>query len=99
MNCVSFHQFNTFVTGGSDGVLCFWDKDAKTRLHSLEKFKNANSISALSFNPMGNLLLYAVSYDWSRGAEGNTAGLANQLYVHPVAEAEVKPKDKKTGGR
>lgn len=94
VNAISFHQMNTFCTGGSDGIICFWDKDAKTRLHSLEKFKNVNSISTLAFNPMGNYLLYAVSYDWSRGAEGNNPSLVNSLYVHPVQESEVKPKDK-----
>jgi mRNA export factor len=94
VNAICFHNFNTFCTAGSDGVLCFWDKDAKQRLHSLEKFKNQNSISAVTYNPMGTLLFYSVSYDWSRGAEGNNTSLGNQIYVHPVAEIEYKPKDK-----
>jgi mRNA export factor len=94
VNAIAFHPLNTFCTAGSDGILCYWDKDAKTRLHSLERFKNVNSISALAFNPMGSLLVYAISYDWSRGAEGNNTSLGNQLFIHPVQETEVKPKDK-----
>jgi hypothetical protein len=28
-------------------------------------------ITTVKFNPMGNMLFYAMSYDWSKGAEHN----------------------------
>ena len=49
-------------------------------------------ISALTFSPMGNVLAYATSYDWSRGAEYNNPSAGNTIWLHNVAEDEVTPK-------
>jgi mRNA export factor len=33
VNAISFHQkYGTFSTAGADGIINFWDKDAKVRL-------------------------------------------------------------------
>lgn len=35
VNSLSFHPLNTFCTGGSDGVIAFWDKDARLIKYSI----------------------------------------------------------------
>eukprot|EP00757_Euglenozoa_sp_SAG-D1_P024928 gene24928-1625_t len=47
----------------------FWDKDNRQRL---KEFRKANAepqmpIPAAKFNARGNLVAYALSYDWSKG--------------------------------
>ena len=42
------------------------------------------------------IMAYAVSYDWSKGAEAhNVATATNKIYLHPVQDAEVKPRARK----
>jgi WD40 repeat protein len=50
VNAIHFHPKNTFVTGGGDGVLSIWDKDAKHRLAHLDKFCQKNAITDLKFD-------------------------------------------------
>ncbi len=94
VNCIAFHNNNTFCTGGSDGIINFWDKEAKHRLKALEKHKNRCPVSALCFAPRGNVLFYALSYDWSKGAENNNASYGVNIYGHICQDDEVKPKPK-----
>ena len=68
----------------------FWDKDSKQRLKAMAKC--AAPIPACAFNMDGSMLAYAVSYDWSKGAEAHAPGAANRLYLHATQEAEVKPR-------
>eukprot|EP01031_Cornospumella_fuschlensis_P024244 gene24244-29316_t len=93
VNSVHFHHpYNTFLTAGSDGCVCVWDKDARHRVSYFDRFVKQNSVSDAKFAPSGNLLVYALSYDWSRGVEGNDSKLTNQIYVHNLQPAEVQPK-------
>ena len=46
------------------GNIIIWDKDSKQRTATLDRFEKENTISALTFNPMNNLLFYSLSYDW-----------------------------------
>ena len=42
---------------------------------------------------MGNSFFYALSYDWSKGAENNNPSLGNNILMHPINDkAEVAPK-------
>mmetsp|Transcript_26368 Transcript_26368/g.26615 ORF Transcript_26368/g.26615 Transcript_26368/m.26615 type:complete len:373 (+) Transcript_26368:50-1168(+) len=95
VNDISFHPYNTFCTAGSDGTLGFWDKDARHRLRSLDRFRNTCPISCALFNTQGTLLFYAVSYDWSKGVEGNNPSGGNNIYIHNTAKEEIQPKSKK----
>mmetsp|Transcript_36952 Transcript_36952/g.59531 ORF Transcript_36952/g.59531 Transcript_36952/m.59531 type:complete len:339 (-) Transcript_36952:58-1074(-) len=90
VNAICFHkQFGTFCTAGSDGTFNFWDKDAKQRLKNFAKLPN--SISAVDFNHTGDIFGYAIGYDWSKGYDAQNR--ANEsVWLHPVQEAEVKPK-------
>jgi mRNA export factor len=72
------------------------DKENKQRLKAMPKC--SASIPCAEFNYNGQILAYAVSYDWHKGAEAHNAATAtNKIYLHPVAETEVKPRARKTG--
>lgn len=92
INAIDFHPHNTFCTAGSDGVFCWWDKDSKHRLGTFEKYKKQQSISAVKFNSGGNLMAYALSYDWSKGSSGNPNAALNKVFIHRIDDAEIRPK-------
>lgn len=95
VNCIGFHPLNTFCTAGSDGSWGMWDKDGRTKLKSFEAHKNKCPISAIAFAPKGNIMFYAASYDWSKGADGNGPQYGSNLFAHPFTEDEVRPAVKK----
>ncbi|KAK2865371.1 hypothetical protein FQN49_003647 [Arthroderma sp. PD_2] len=76
-------------TAGSDGTFCFWDKDAH---HRLKAFSVGGAITSTSFNLDGSIFAYAVSYDWSKGYSHNTRDYPTKAVLHPVSDAECKPK-------
>lgn len=92
VNAIDFHRYNTFCTGGSDGIFSWWDKDARHRLQTFELHKKRCPITALKFNPMGNLLVYSLSYDWSKGSENNNATMGNNICIHQVKDSDIQPK-------
>jgi mRNA export factor len=47
-------------------------------------------ITCTAFNRTGNIFAYAVSYDWSKGHSGMTAGHPNKIMLHACKEEEVK---------
>ena len=56
VNAISFHrEYNTFATGGSDGLVNIWDGSNKKRLCQFHKYPT--SISSLSFSPDGAVLV------------------------------------------
>ena len=91
VNDISFHpQHGTFSTAGSDGTFHFWDKDAK---HRLKGYPNVEgSITATTFNKTGSIFAYAVSYDWSKGYQGNNPQYPTKVMLHPVQGDECKPR-------
>ncbi|OBZ84758.1 Poly(A)+ RNA export protein [Choanephora cucurbitarum] len=95
VNDISFHPvYGTFATSGADGTVVLWDKDSKQRIKTLPQ-ANA-TIPCTTFNRTGNILAYAVSYDWTKGHQFyNTEGQINRLMLHPVQDDEVKPRPKK----
>jgi mRNA export factor len=95
VNSIAFSPLNTFCSVGSDGVLSFWDKEARYKLANLELLKKKCPINEVTFNPQGSLLLYSASYDWSRGAEHNDASFGTAIYLHQVQAQEVTPREQK----
>ncbi|KAJ4480037.1 WD40-repeat-containing domain protein [Lentinula aciculospora] len=94
VNDISFHPVHgTFSTGGSDGTIHFWDKDARTRLKTFEAAPGP--ITASAFNRTGSIFAYAVSYDWSKGHSGMTPGHPNKLMLHACKDDEVKKRPRK----
>jgi mRNA export factor len=84
VNAISFHPVHaTFATSGSDGAYNFWDKDSRQRLKALQRCNPPIPCSA--FNHDGTIFAYAVSYDWSKGAENHTPAQAqNFILLHPT---------------
>lgn len=61
VNAVSFHrEYNTFATGGSDGLVNIWDGQNKKRLCQFHKYPT--SIASLAFSQDGAVLAIASSY-------------------------------------
>ncbi|KAJ3088964.1 hypothetical protein HK100_007901, partial [Physocladia obscura] len=78
---------------GGDGTYSFWDKDSK---HRLKQFSGiGNTISATAFNHNGSIFAYASSYDWGKGHEHYKQGTANQIFLYPTKDEDVKPKPAK----
>lgn len=91
VNCISFHPvYGTFSTSGSDGVICFWDKDSRSRLKLFPSVGHPISSSAFSRN--GSIFAYAASYDWSKGHEHHKQGSQNQIFLHAVKDEDIKNK-------
>lgn len=57
------------------------------------------TISCCAFNHGADLFAYATSYDYSRGDDPAMRALPNDIYLHPVTEAELKVPAAKQGGR
>jgi cell cycle arrest protein BUB3 len=56
VNAISFHRdYNTFATGGSDGLVNIWDGANKKRLCQFHKYPT--SISSLCFSSDGAILV------------------------------------------
>ena len=98
VNHICFNnQFGTFATVGGDGIINFWDKDNKQRLKGFPAIHR--TITCASFSAQGNMFAYSSSYDWSKGSGHYAPGTPNEIWVHSVAEDEIKPKGKKTSYR
>mmetsp|Transcript_25674 Transcript_25674/g.73881 ORF Transcript_25674/g.73881 Transcript_25674/m.73881 type:complete len:362 (-) Transcript_25674:128-1213(-) len=91
VNSIDFHpSMGTFSTCGGDGTFVFWDKENRQRL---KQFNSCHyPVTTGKFNAAGDIFAYAVSYDWSKGHEGNHPSLPRAIMLHKVQEAEVKPK-------
>jgi mRNA export factor len=49
VNAISFHQkYGTFSTAGADGIINFWDKDAKVRLKGTSLLANYRRCGSLT---------------------------------------------------
>lgn len=92
VNAINFHPVHsTFATAGSDGAYNFWDKENKQRLKAMQRCNQPIPCSTFNFD--GTIFAYAVSYDWSKGAENhNPAAAKNYILLHPTQEAEIKAK-------
>ncbi|CAK7264990.1 RNA export factor gle2 [Sporothrix epigloea] len=91
VNDISFNPAHgTFSTAGSDGTFHFWDKDAKHRLKGYPSV--GGNITSAKFNRDGKVFVYAVSYDWSKGYQGNNAQYPIKIMLHPVLPDECKPR-------
>ncbi|KAI8804179.1 WD40-repeat-containing domain protein [Cladochytrium replicatum] len=98
VNAISFHPtYGTFSTSGSDGTFSFWDKDSKQRLKQFPSV--GNTIPCSAFNRTGTIFAYGSSYDWSKGHETYSGTSKNEIFLHPVKDDDVKPRQAKSGGR
>ena len=61
-------RYNTFASGGSDGMVSLWDHYAKKRLKQIPR--QASAVTALAYSPSGDKLAIGVSYCWDDGEAG-----------------------------
>jgi len=97
VNCITVHpRQGTFATAGSDGRICFWDKDNRS---SLSKIGNVSKgaplppITACKYSSDGTFLAYAKGYDWFQGPPAQQYN--TEIYIHQATEKEVMPQPKK----
>jgi len=93
VNCVAFNKlYNTFVSAGSDGQWCTWNKDTKSRYK--QSNKSSHPITAASFSDDSAILIHCHGEDWSLGG-GNKNGPPNiiKIVVRKCEKDDVfKPK-------
>ncbi|CAD6186110.1 unnamed protein product [Caenorhabditis auriculariae] len=93
VNDVAFHpSHGTLVTIGSDGRYSMWDKDARTKLKTSDS--HPMPLTCADVHSSGQILAYALGYDWSRGHEGNTQAGGVKIVLHKCFE-DMKPRAKK----
>lgn len=91
VHAIAFHQgYGTFATGGGDGVINIWDGDNKKRLSQTARYPTC--VASLCFNRTGELLAVASSYTCVQGEREHPA---DAIFVRPMADAEVRPKQRK----
>ena len=56
-------------------------------------------ISTATFNAAGTLYAYAVSYEWSKGAEHHNPSNPSTIFLHAVKDEEIRQRKAKSGGR
>ena len=93
VNDICFHpKYGTLATAGSDGRVSFWDKDSRTKLKTSDAMPHP--VTCLSLHGSGQILAYAIGYDWSKGHEGNNPSQGGKIFLHPC-DQDLKPKPKK----
>lgn len=91
VNSINFHpRFGTFVTGGSDNKLFFWDKNSRMRLKSLNPAPSP--VNCCRFNMDGSLMAYSAGYDWHKGAFATPTTTTSGIYIHITPDAEIQPR-------
>lgn len=94
VNDIAFHPtYGTLATVGSDGRISFWDKDARTKLKTSDALPAP--VTRAVIHGSGQMMAYAIGYDWSKGHEGyNPSAAGSKIFLHACDE-EMKPKQKK----
>ncbi|ORX70485.1 WD40 repeat-like protein [Linderina pennispora] len=82
----------TFCTAGSDGSIVFWDKDARQKLKSFTNL--GGPVLSTTISGDGKILAYATGYDWSKGFQHNDGTTKSTIFLHSIAEEDVKPRTK-----
>lgn len=90
VNAITFHKdYNTFATGGSDGLVNIWDGQHKKRLCQFHKYPT--SIASLAFSNDGSTLAIASSYMHEHEKPPESIP-EDAIYIRTVTDQETKPK-------
>lgn len=90
VHSIGFHPNSRgFVyTAGGDGVINFWDQDAKNKIKSFN-FKGS-PVNRVRISDDGQLMVYALGYDWQKGIWGLDPNMKPRIFVHGITENELK---------
>jgi mRNA export factor len=75
------------LTMGGDGTSYFWDYEAKNKVVFFQY--NKRPATAGQVSPSGELLAYALGYDWHMGAEGH-GRWQPRVCVHVIKDQELR---------
>jgi mRNA export factor len=100
-----------FATGGSDGVVCTWQRKERAKVGTdlkgpaigTEEVANSKTgqkttftyqqpVVDVKFSPQGDMLAYACSYDWHKGAEHHKAEQVPSIYVKGLTPKDLMKK-------
>ncbi|KAK9462413.1 WD40-repeat-containing domain protein [Lipomyces oligophaga] len=89
VNALAFHPiYGTFVSGGSDSLVCFWDYKARKRLRQYPKYPSP--IQALDISITGSAL--AIAHGGEVGNPDANERTMCGITVRPLAPGEGKSK-------
>ncbi|KAL7717409.1 Poly(A)+ RNA export protein [Entamoeba marina] len=91
VNTISYRYDGSMLTGGSDGVLNFWDIFTYNKLYDIKPVEPGVGISCSCYSPDGNYLCYGIGYDWSKGAYGSSQTPQCGLLIKQVDELVCRP--------
>ena len=90
VNAIAFHPvYNSFATGGSDGLVNVWDPENRKRLCQLRKFNT--SVVSLDFSADGLYIALATTYMYESDTHPSPIP-EPEVMVRKVTDFEVKPK-------
>lgn len=75
------------MTAGSDGIIYFWDYEAKNKIKTLSY--GGNPVSCAKVSQKGDMVAYGLGNDWHLGQEG-VGKWQTKIGVHLVTENETK---------
>jgi len=91
VNAIAFHNhYNTFASGGSDGLVNIWDGFNKKRLCQFHRYPT--SISSLGFSGDGSVLAIASSYMYEDESLDDKEHPEDNIFIRRVTDQETKPK-------
>ena len=82
--------YGTICTAGGDGNFTIWDLEKRRRIIEKKNLEDKTPLTACEYNKMGDLLVYASGYDWSKGAQYAHLYPRPKIYVHYVKKNERK---------
>ena len=82
--------YGTICTAGGDGNFTIWDLEKRRRIIEKKNLEDKTPLTACEYNKMGDLLVYASGYDWSKGAQYAHLYPRPKIYVHYVQKNERK---------
>jgi mRNA export factor len=75
------------MTAGADGVVHYWDYEARNKIKTLNYGQQPVCASVIS--PKGDMMAYALGNDWHLGQEGINKW-PTKVGVHPITENETR---------
>lgn len=90
VNAIRFHQQSgAFCTASNDGMVHFWDKDRRDRAPMRRFQKMGQAVCDVDFSSDGNMLAYAVGYDWIQGSAGRSNMESTYVVLHSIEDGEL----------
>ncbi|EMC91984.1 hypothetical protein BAUCODRAFT_39139 [Baudoinia panamericana UAMH 10762] len=96
LNALAFHPLHgTFATGGGDGLVYVWDREAKKRVKVYDFGKEVESVACVDFSGDGRFMGVGLSPPLGAQDEGEEVEVERiRVVVRVLAEGELKGKGK-----